>query len=68
MKNDLASDRTSHRRFLANRMPLFLSCAAYLLHQALRSDILAGTALANAQPSTVIVELFKLAVRVNPPW
>jgi hypothetical protein len=64
IKNDLASDRTSDSRFLANQMRLFFSAAAYVLHQHLRSDILAGTELANAQPSTVIIKLFKLAVRV----
>jgi hypothetical protein len=64
IKNDLASDRTSDHSFLANQMRLFFSCAAYVLHQVLRSDILAGTELANAQPSTVIIKLFKLAVRV----
>jgi hypothetical protein len=64
VKNDLASDRTSDRRFLANHLRLFFSCAAYVLHQALRAGVLAGTELAKAQPSTVILKLFKIAVRV----
>lgn len=64
IKNDLASDRTSDSSFLANQMRLFFSCAAYILHQTLRTEVLAGTELANAQPSTVIIRLFKLAVRV----
>ena len=64
IKNDLASDRTSDSSFLANQMRLFFSCAAYILHQTLRTEVLAGTELANAQPSTVIIKLFKLAVRV----
>ena len=64
VKNDLASDRTCDHSFLANHMRLFFSCAAYVLHQVLRSDLLAGTELANAQPCTVIIKLFKLAVRV----
>jgi len=64
IKNDLASDRTSDHGFLANQMRLFFSCAAYVLHQVLRSDVLAGTELAKAQPCTVIIKLFKLAVRV----
>ena len=64
IKNDLASDRTSDSSFLANQMRLFFSCAAYVLHQTLRTEVLAGTELANAQPSTVIIKLFKLAVRV----
>ncbi len=63
-KNDLASDRTSDHGFLANQMRLFFCCAAYVLHQTLRSEILADTELANAQPSTVIIKLFKIAVRV----
>lgn len=64
IKNDLASDRTSDSRFLANQMRLFFSCAAYVLHQTLRTEVLVGTELANAQPATVIIKLFKLAVRV----
>lgn len=64
LENDLASDRTSDQRFLANHLRLFFSCAAYVLHQALRSEILVHTELAKAQPLTVILKLFKLAVRV----
>ena len=64
VKNDLASDRTSDHTFLANHMRLFFSCAAYVLHHALRTEVLVHTELANAQPATVILKLFKLAVRV----
>jgi len=64
VKNDLASDRTSDHRFLANHLRLFFSCAAYVLHHALRTEVLAHTELARAQPATVILKLFKLAVRV----
>lgn len=64
MKNDLASDRTSDHRFIANHLRLFLSCAAYVLHHTLRTEILKDTELKQAQPSTVIIKLFKLAVRV----
>ena len=64
IKNDLASDRTSDHRFLANHLRLFFTCAAYVLHQTLRSDILVHTEFAKAQPSTVILKLFKIAVRV----
>jgi hypothetical protein len=64
LKNDLASDRTSDHRFLANHLRLFFSCAAYVLHHTLRAEVLAHTELARAQPSTVILKLFKLAVRV----
>ena len=64
IKNDLASDRTSDHRFLANHLRLFFSCAAYVLHQALRTEVLAHTDMAKAQPFTVILKLFKIAVRV----
>ncbi len=64
IKNDLASDRTSSPSFLANQMRLFFSCAAYVLHHALRTEVLVYTELAQAQPATVILKLFKLAVRV----
>jgi hypothetical protein len=64
MKNDLASDRTSDHRFIANHLRLFLSCAAYVLHHTLRTEILKDTELKQAQPSTIIIKLFKLAVRV----
>lgn len=64
IKNDLASDRTSDHRFLANPMRLFFSCAAYVLHHALRTEVLVHTELAQAQPATVILKLFKIAVRV----
>lgn len=64
LKNDLASDRTSDHRFLANHLRLFFSCAAYVLHHTLRTEVLVHTELARAQPCTVIRKLFKLAVRV----
>ena len=64
VKNDLAADRTSDHRFLANQLRLFFACAGYVLHHALRTEVLVHTELAHAQPSTVILKLFKLAVRV----
>ena len=64
IKNDLASDRTSDHRFLANHLRLFFACGAYVLHQTLRSEILVHTEFAMAQPATVILKLFKIAVRV----
>lgn len=64
LKNDLAGDRTSDHRFLANHMRLFFSCGAYVLHHALRTEVLVQTELARAQPLTVILKLFKIAVRV----
>lgn len=64
IKNDLASDRTSNHNFLANHLRLFFSCAAYVLHHTLRTQTLANTELAHAEPTTVMLKLFKLAVRV----
>lgn len=65
LKSDLASDRTSCTTFLANFMRLLEHAAAYVLHQTLRTQALQHTALANAQPSTVIAKLFKIAVQVR---
>jgi hypothetical protein len=65
VKNDLRSDRTSATSFLANAMRLLLACAAYVLHQALRTHTLQHTALAQAQPSTVILTLFKIAMQIK---
>ena len=65
VKNDLYSDRTSATTFLANATRLLLSCAAYVLHHALRTQTLAHTTLATAQPSTVILTLFKVATQVK---
>jgi hypothetical protein len=65
VKCDLHSDRTSATTFLANAMRLLLACAAYVLHHALRTHTLAHTALAAAQPSTVILTLFKVATQVK---
>lgn len=64
VKNDLASDRTSDHGFLANHLRLFYSCAAYVLIHGLRDNTLAHTELAKAQPMSIILKLFKLAVRV----
>lgn len=65
LKLDLASDRTSCTTFLANAMRLLQHAAAYVLHQQLRTQALRHTALANAQPSSVISKLFKIAVQVR---
>lgn len=64
VKNDLASDRTSDHGFLANHLRLFYACAAYGLIHSLRDHTLCHTELAKAQPMTLILKLFKLAVRV----
>ena len=65
VKCDLHSGRTSATTFLANAMRLLLVCAAYLLHHALRTHTLAHTPLATAQPSTLILTLFKVATQVK---
>lgn len=51
--------------FLANFMRLLLHAAAYILHQQLRTQALRHTALPQAQPSTVINKLFKIAVQAR---
>jgi hypothetical protein len=65
VKTDLHSDRTSATTFLANALRLLRACAAYALHHALRTQPLQHTALAQAQPSTVILTLFKVAAQVK---
>jgi len=65
LKCDLKSDRTSASTFLANCARLLLTAGAYVLHQQLRHLGLQGTALATAQPKTVILSLFKIAARVK---
>ena len=65
VKNDLHSDRTSATTFLADAMRLLLACAAYVLHHAIRTHTLQHTALAQAQPSTVILTLFKIATQIK---
>jgi hypothetical protein len=65
VKNDLHTDRTSATTFLANAMRLVLSCAADVLHHALRTHTLAHTPLATAQPSTLILSLFQVATQVK---
>jgi hypothetical protein len=65
VKCDLHSDRTSATTFLANSMRLLLACAAYVLHHALRTHTLQHTALAQTQPSTVMLTLFKVATQIK---
>jgi hypothetical protein len=65
VKCDLHSDRTSATTFLANSLRLLLSCAAYVLHHALRTPTLPHTALAHAQPSTLILTLFRVATQLK---
>jgi len=65
VKCDLHSDRTSATTFLANAMRLLLSCAAYVLHHALRTHPLPHTALAQAQPAPLLLTLFKVATQIK---
>jgi hypothetical protein len=65
VKCDLAADRTSCTTFLANCMRLILHCAAYVLHQQLRTQALRHTELTTAQPNSVILKLFKVATQVR---
>jgi len=65
VKCALHSDRTSATPFLANSLRLLLACAAYVLPHALRRHTLQHTALAQAQPSTVMLTLFKVATQIK---
>ena len=51
VKNDLASDRTSDHTFLANHMRLFFSCAAYVMHHALRTEVLVLSLIHISEPT-----------------
>ena len=65
VKCDLAADRTSCTTFLANAIRLILHGAAYVLHQPWRTHALCHTRLAAAQPSAVILKLFKVATQIR---
>ena len=64
LKNDLQIDRTSCHRFEANQLRVQLHAAAFVLFTYLRA-LLAGTAWARAQVSTLRRDLLKLGVRVK---
>jgi hypothetical protein len=64
LKNDLAADRTSCHRFLANQARLLLHAIAFVLLTLLRG-LLAGTELAAAQAATLRLRLLKVGVRVR---
>jgi hypothetical protein len=64
-QNALHSDRTSATSFLANAMRLLLACAASVLHHAFRTHTLQHTALAQAQPSTILLTLCKIATQIK---
>ena len=60
---DVALDRTSCSRFLANQLRVLLVAAAYVLLQELRLAA-RGTAWARAQVATLRLELLKIGVQV----
>lgn len=64
LKNDLAMDRTSCTRFLANQLRVLLTAAAFVLFQQLR---LRFARFAHDRPttSTMRLRLLKIAVRVE---
>jgi hypothetical protein len=64
---DLAGDRLSCERFLANQFRLLLHVAAQMLIETLQAG-LAGTELAAAQAGTIRVALLKVAARVLVRW
>ena len=64
LKNDLAMDRTSCSRFLANQLRVLLTAAAYVLMQELRLQA-RHTDCARAQVSTLRLQLLKLAAWVE---
>jgi Transposase DDE domain group 1 len=63
-KSQLASDRTSCRRPLANQMRLVLHTAAYWLMLAIRDAIPHTHALATAEFTTLRLRLLKLGARI----
>jgi hypothetical protein len=64
LKNDLAMDRTSCSRFLANQLRVLWTAAAYVLMQELRLCA-RHTDCARAQVSTLRLRLLKLAAWVE---
>ena len=64
LKNDLAMDRTSCSRFLANQFRVLLTAAAYVLMQELRFRA-RHTGCSRAQVGTLRVRLLKLAAWVE---
>jgi hypothetical protein len=64
LKDDLAIDRTSCHRFVANQFRLLLHAAAFVLLSCIRKQ-LHGTSLQVAQVGTLQRNLLKLGVRVR---
>jgi hypothetical protein len=64
LKDDMAIDRTSCSRFVANQFRVLLTAAAYVLMQILRSHA-RGTACARSQVATLRNRLLKLGAQVS---
>jgi hypothetical protein len=64
LKHDLAMDRTSCTRFLANQFRVLLTAAAFVLFQQLRLRF-ARTAHDRPTTGTMRLRLLKIAVRVE---
>jgi Transposase DDE domain group 1 len=65
VKGDRHRDRTSATTFLAHARRLLRTCAADVLPHALRMHPLQPTGLANAQPTTGILTLLKVATQIK---
>lgn len=61
----LFADRTSTHALRSNQLRVLFSAMAYTLHIALREFGLKGTALANAQVSTIRSKLLKIGGRIR---
>jgi hypothetical protein len=61
----LFADRVSAETMRANQMRLYLSAAAYILVSGLRREGLKGTALAQAQVSTIRTKLLKIGAQIR---
>lgn len=64
VNNDPAGERGSDHAFLANPLRRLPACAAYRLSHSLREHPWCLTSLAKAQPRSLLLKLFKLALRV----
>lgn len=65
LKTYLDADRTSCHKFSANQFRLFLHCAAYVLLNGLKSEILPGTSLQNASILTIREKVLLTAVHIK---
>ena len=61
----LFADRTSSATMQANHLRLYFSSLAYVLMNELRTQVLQGTELTQAQCHTIRLKLFKIGARVR---